>query len=243
MVYSRIASGYRPGGPSFNRTLPGAPQSLKADTTENYEVGIKGDVFDHLLSIDASAYYIDWKDIPVLIQPRNSVLTYLDNAGGAISKGLEVSFSLRPLPGLTLSAWGAWSDAYIDKLPANASPGFDVGSRLPFSPRFAGNASIDYEHPLSETMSGNMGIAVSYVGDRAWLIGSPEDVLTSYAQADAYVGLKSGRWTVNAFVNNVTDERGRIGPKVLDGIQGQPPPVSVLVIRPRTMGLSIAKDF
>lgn len=239
MVYSRIATGYRAGGPSFNSQFPGAAP-LKADTTENYELGVKGDLFDRRLSIDASAYYIDWKDIPVgVLAPGQSVLGYNINAAGAISKGLELSFALRPVQGLTLSAWGAWSDAYISELPADSTASFDVGDRLPYSPRFSGNASIDYERSLFGAMIGNVGASVRYVGDRVAAVGFPDDVLTNYSQVDAHVGVQSGSWTVNAFINNITDERGRVGVKpLLDN-----PPQAVTIIRPRTIGLSVAKDF
>lgn len=240
MVYARVASGYRPGGPTFNAVLEGVPQETKADTTDNYELGIKAELFDRRISIDASAYYIDWKDIPTSVT-HSTGLGYLVNAGGAISKGLELALDVRPTDGLTLSAWGAWSDAYIDELPETASVPYEVGARLPFSPRFAANASIEYRRPLSESMIGNMRIAYRYVGERCYQVGSSTDEMPEYSQVDLSASLNVGEWIMSAYVNNVTDERGVIGPKALDGAVSELG--GVLIVRPRTFGISLTKEF
>src|SRR5690606_10267242 len=63
MVYGRIASGYRPGGPNVGCGIVGIPCEYGADETRNYEVGVKGSALDGKLTFDLSAYYIDWKDI------------------------------------------------------------------------------------------------------------------------------------------------------------------------------------
>jgi len=64
MIYARLASGYRPGGPNPS---PGVPPEFGPDKTKNYELGVKADFLDHTLSIDTSVYYIDWKNIQVFL--------------------------------------------------------------------------------------------------------------------------------------------------------------------------------
>lgn len=59
MVYARLASGYRAGGPNPTSTVFGLPPSFQPDKTANYEIGFKGAVLDHALSFDASVYYVD----------------------------------------------------------------------------------------------------------------------------------------------------------------------------------------
>ena len=50
------------------------PRFYSPDTTVNYEIGVKSEVLDHRLLLDASAYYIQWKDIQLqLIDPTNGV--------------------------------------------------------------------------------------------------------------------------------------------------------------------------
>ncbi len=54
----------------------------------NYEVGLKTELLDRRLSLDVSAFYIDWKDIQ--LNERNAQnLNYFGNGGAAESKGVE----------------------------------------------------------------------------------------------------------------------------------------------------------
>ena len=86
MVYARLASGYRAGGPN---AVPGVPTQYNPDKTENYELGAKGDFLNHVLSFDASLYYIDWKDIQLnLINPLG-VEVRTPTALGRRAKGLS----------------------------------------------------------------------------------------------------------------------------------------------------------
>ncbi len=59
MTYARLASGFRPGGPNTGIVAQGVPSQYDPDKTENYEIGVKGNFLDRLLSFDASVYYID----------------------------------------------------------------------------------------------------------------------------------------------------------------------------------------
>src|SRR5262249_47768086 len=65
MLYARVATGYRPGGGCVgcgNPTL-GQPDLFGPDTLTNYEVGLKGQLLDHRLQLELSAFLIDWNDI------------------------------------------------------------------------------------------------------------------------------------------------------------------------------------
>jgi len=242
MLYARLASGYRAGGAN---TAPGgivAPQ-YDPDKTQNYELGVKGDFIDHLLSVDASVYYINWKDIQV--RQRNPVggQGYTANAGHAKSQGVEVSITARPLSGLSISAWAAFNDAELtEDLPAATRLAGDSGDRLPFNARFSGNLSLQQEFPLGPHLSGFAGATMSYVGNRPGLFSSlaaPErQDYPGYAKTNLHLGAKAGAWTGNLYVNNLTDRRGEL----LGGI-GYTPPFAFVVIQPRTVGLSLTRVF
>ena len=99
MLYARIATGYRPGG--ANKIVPDAPATFGPDTTTNYEIGIKTEWLDHRLLVDLTEFYIDWKNTQITgVTPLQ--LTYLSNAGAAVSKGTELTSRVMPLPGLKL---------------------------------------------------------------------------------------------------------------------------------------------
>src|SRR5262249_6306512 len=66
MVYTRFSSGYRVGGLNTNAALLGIPAAYAPDRAYDYELGIKGNAFDHLLTYDLSAYLINWQRLQIL---------------------------------------------------------------------------------------------------------------------------------------------------------------------------------
>ncbi len=236
MVYARLASGYRAGG--LNVSV-GVPPTYDPDKTQNYEIGAKGSFFDRRLMLDASVYYIDWKDIQLnLIVPLGS---YITNTSSAKAQGVELSAEVRPKTGLTIAAWVAYNDAKLTAdFPATSTAfGFD-GDRLPYSSRVSGNFSIDQEFPLSAQMTGFAGGSVSYVDNRLGVFwaGTTREPLPAYTKVDLRAGVRYDSWTANLFVTNATDERG-----LLAGGLGSFPPYGYSFIQPRTVGLTLTKSF
>jgi outer membrane receptor protein involved in Fe transport len=240
MVYARLASGWRPGGPNVISAAP-LSSTYKPDTTQNYEIGVKGNVLDHALSFDASIYHIDWKDIQLQLRDPVSGSVYFANGSQAKSQGVEFSIESRPLSGLRIAAWVAWNDAVLTKdLPPTANAVGASGSRLPNSSRFSGNLLLDQSLILTSGVTGLIGVSVSYVGSREGIfLPSPQrQSFPAYAKTDLRAGLKFESWAVNFFVNNVTDKRG-----LLSGGLGNLNPNAFNYIQPRTVGLSAVKSF
>jgi outer membrane receptor protein involved in Fe transport len=242
MVYARLASGYRPGGGNINcNASAGIPCEFEADTSRNYEVGIKGNLLDQTVSFDASAYYIDWKDIQITLFNPDFGVTYQDNAGLASSQGVELSVQARPMRGLTLSAWVNYNDAELTQaLPSTSLGMAGDGDRLPYSSRMSGNLSVDKELPLWADATGYIGTALVYVGDRKGAFQSgatPRGTLPSYVQWNLRAGVRFDSWTLDAFVNNVTDKRSVISDATELG------PNLFNYTRPREIGLSLSKSW
>ena len=241
MVYARLASGYRAGGPNAVYAGPGTPSHYDPDKTQSYEIGLKADFLDRTLSVDTSLYYIDWKDIQIsLINPQTGI-TYNANGSQAKSQGVELSVESRPLTGLTIAGWVAWDEAVLTQAFPAASPTYGAsGDRLPYSSRFSGNVTLEQDFPLGNRVTGFVGAAASYVGNRVGeFTGSPQrQDLPGYTKTDLRGGTKYDSWTVNVFVNNVADTRG-----VLNGGLGQFPPYGFVLIQPRTVGLSASRAF
>jgi outer membrane receptor protein involved in Fe transport len=240
MVYTRIASGFRPGG--GNLVFPGVPITFDPDKTYNYEVGLKGDLLNHALSIDASLYYIDWKNIQ--INERTSTNHgYTGNGGRAKSEGVELSIAGHPWTGFTVSGWSDYDDAVLtNSFPSGATVFGAPGDRLPASPTWSANGSVRQEFPLWSGATGYAGGTVTYVGDRlgAFLAkGLTRQNLPAYTQVDLNIGANwEDGWGLNIYANNLTDKRG-----VLQGGAGYSIPTSFYFIRPRTVGLSVTKTF
>ncbi len=248
MVYARFASGYRPGGPntailSSNLGLS-LPSAYEPDTTQNYEIGAKGNLFGGILSFDASVYYIDWKDLQIQLREPVSRLAYFINTSRAKSQGAELSIEVRPLADLTIGGWVAYNDAQLtEAFPPSSTVAGLAGNRLPYSSPWSGNLSVEQRLPLTASVSGFIGGSVSYVGDRKgrFFTGSvPRETFPAYTQLDLRAGLRYDTWTLNTFVNNIADKRGVLR-------AGNDSSLNVLYavnyIQPRTFGMSISKSF
>jgi iron complex outermembrane recepter protein len=254
MLYVRLASGYRPGGP--NQSLPGAPAEFKPDKTNDYEIGLKADVLDRTLSFDMSVYYISWKDIQLGLTNLDTGVAYTGNAGNAKSQGVEISVESRPLGGLRIAGWVAIGEAELTQaFPPGAVVSGTYGAEgdpLPDSSRFSGNLSADEEVPLSTSVTGYAGASVSYVGQRWDVFNScaaflspgmctaapPRQELPAYARTDIHAGVRYDTWNAHVYLNNVTDRRG-----LTSGGLGNSIPYSFYFIQPRTVGISLSKSF
>jgi iron complex outermembrane receptor protein len=254
MLYARFASGYRPGGP--NPVNPGVPASFQPDKTYNYEIGAKGDFLRHTLSVDASLYYIDWKNIQLGLVDQQTGQSFAGNAGEAKSQGMELTTVFAPVSGLKLAAWIVWSDA---KVTQSFPPGAVLagtyavaGNQLPYSSRFSGNLSVDGEFPVASKLTAFLGATESYVGDRMDVftacatptpagictVPPPRQDLPAYAKTDLRVGVKSDLWTASLYANNIFDRRG-----LISGGLGNLIPYSFYYIQPRVVGLTISRKF
>lgn len=240
MLYARLASGYRPGGPNTDAGL-GLPLTYGADKTSDYDIGAKGDIVHRILSYDASIYYIDWKDIQVNIIDPNSGVGYFANAGRAKSEGVELSLESRPLKGLSIATWVSWDEAALTVGFPTDSQAYGVpGNRLPNSARWSGNFSIDQELFVTGRIIPSVGVDLSYVGDRIGLFtgNAQRQELPAYFKTDLRAAIKYESWAFNLFANNITDRRG-----ILNGGLGTNNPTAFQYIQPRTAGLLVSKSF
>jgi outer membrane receptor protein involved in Fe transport len=238
MVYARFASGFRPGGP--NQHGVGIPPSYAPDKTKNYEVGAKGNLFSSKTTIDTSVYYIDWTDIQ--IQKFSSQnLSFTSNGSGAKSEGLEIALTEKLFNGLSASGWYSYDNAVLTQpFPAN-SPLYGVsGDRLPLSSRNSGHLSVQQDFRVRGIGNSFVGLTETLVGDRVGVFtnSAQRQSLPAYATTDLRLGAKMENWSASLYVNNLTDERGR-----LNGGLGYILPYAFYVTKPRTVGLSFSKTF
>jgi len=242
MVYARVASGYRAGGPNPGCAALSVPCSFKPDRTHNYEIGTKESFLDHRLNVDTSVYYIDWKDIQISEYDQTTFNNYTANAAGARSKGVELSLDGRPSESLKLAGWIAWNRAVLtEAFPDNTSAFGSAGARLPNSPRLSGSVSLEDELHLGDALTAFLGGSLSYVGDRVGpfegssVSNAPRQVLPGYATVNFHGGVRMNTWSLNAYVNNAADRRGVLATG--------PFPYQYNFVRPRTIGISLSRRF
>ena len=250
MVYARIATGYQLGGNNSTNGAsgtplydPNIPAKYTSSTTTNYEVGIKGDALDHLLTFDASIYYIAWNGLQLNLQSPVNSFNYTANASAAKSDGVELSINAKPLTGLSVSGWVNYDQAVLTRsFPDNTNPPLygATGDRLPYSSRYSGNLSVDQELPITAKVIGFAGATASYVGNRlGTFITTPErQVFPAYTRIDLRTGVTYESWRAELYAINVSDTRG-----VLGGGSGTYPPYAFIYITPRTVGLNVTNKF
>jgi iron complex outermembrane receptor protein len=247
MIYARIASGYRPGGPNAvdaAEVAQGVSPVFKPDTLVNYEVGYKGAFPSQRATLQLSAFDIEWKNIQIL--ETLDGLNFLGNGANARSAGLEAAATWAPVRGLSLSANAAYTDAY---LTANA-PGVNArsGAELPEVPRFSANLSAQYDFSITGQLDGYVGGSVRYLGDRRgeFAAGSPagyvRPTLDAYTTEDLRAGIIHGGVELAVFVRNLSDSHGLNRISSLN-FAGYGAPWTGSVIQPRTFGVSISDKF
>jgi len=236
MIYARVASGYRPGGP--NVALPGFPATVDSETVTSYEAGIKASFLDRSVGLDAAVFLLDWNDLQTSAAFSDGI-NGLVNAGSARSKGVEASLLLQPSGGLSVGANFAYTDARCTETTANCTD----GDQLPSVPKLAAAITADYVFPLGSTVEGRFGGSLRVVGDRVSAVeSSPLSVpIDGYATLDLNAAVTfREKWTVRAYARNLTDSDGRVTSNVATTNPGF---LSTVPLQPRTVGLALDMAF
>jgi iron complex outermembrane recepter protein len=245
-VYGRVATGFRPGGP--NVLPPGAPadvpRTYDSDRLTNYELGLKtGGSSADKFSLDLSAFYLDWEDVQLLFVVNDFGIN--GNGGTAVSKGLELAASLYPTSGLTLSANGAYTKS---ELTQDTDPvvGGEDGDPLPYVPEWSFGLNADYEWTLTGNTRAYVGGSLGYTGDRSADFGNRTSdgrirQLDGYTTLNLRAGAYLGRWSVEVYGKNLTNERG----VTVINEPGFLPngAIGLGLVRPLTVGVSVATRF
>jgi iron complex outermembrane receptor protein len=129
MMYARYSRGYKAGG--FNvgiSTTEGAFPETGPEHANNYEVGLKKDMFNHTLQTNLAIFYLDYQNFqaPVTVpavgggvaQPQGVFL----NVPKAVSYGLELETIWSPIDHLQLLLSYAYDNAHIRDLKGVIDP-------------------------------------------------------------------------------------------------------------------------
>jgi iron complex outermembrane receptor protein len=242
MVYARLATGYRPGGP--NVIPPGAPPGVErqygADKTTNVELGVRTTQLDGILSMDVAAYHVDWKNIQIFELVDSFGIN--GNGGTARAQGLEWTFGYVPVHGLTFQWVGAYTDAKLTSpaLALNANS----GDPLPYAPKWSTSLDGAYEWPAFADYKGFVGATWSYVGSRSSDFASSaaatpgQIALPSYNTSAVRFGLDNDHYKVMVYGKNLSDSRG-----ITNFNSTGAPYSTITVIQPRTVGVTLSAKF
>jgi outer membrane receptor protein involved in Fe transport len=239
MIYGRLATGYRPGRSNSFNSDSSVPRAAEADTTTNYEFGIKGEVAD-MLTFDASVFYIDWKKLQITLISTSNGLAYTSNAARAKSEGAELSATLRSAAGTTISGWVSYNNAKLTEGVVNAATFAPTGAQLPFNAKFTANLSVDQRFEVSGDVSITLGATFGHVGKRrgSFVATPARATYPAYHRLDLRLGVNYENWTLGIYARNIGDSHG-----VLGGGPGSFPATAYSHVQPRSFGASLSRTF
>ena len=246
LLYARVATGFRPGGPNLpTATLPNPP-SFRSDRTRNYEIGLRTALLDKRLTIDIAAFNIDWKDVQILgiVQTSTGPVGINGNSGSAKSKGFEWNFDWRPIDNLSIALLGAYTDA---KLSTDAvGLGASNGDKLPYVPDISATLNVDYSWHAFGEFSAFAGGSLTYVGTQYTDFSPSVDVVVPHAKLPTYnamklqLGVDDGRYSAELFVNNLTNKRAILTYNSEGGFNQRG---LATILQPRTIGIQLGAKF
>ncbi len=233
MIYGLYSEGFRIGGLNvYSLATVGLPLTFESDTTKNYEIGTRFDLIDRTLSVDLTAYHIDWGNIQARLFTPGDFRAYTVNGGGADIDGVEISLNLRPTRNLSFTSNVAYNDARLSSLlPDSFAPGggYAKGTRLPGASEWTLSNSLDLSFP-DMSLKPRFGIAHRY------LSSAPVDFAGTLDKGDFHLVDLNASVTVNdrielsLFAKNLFNQYG---------ILNAPFAFAGSVARPRTLGASV----
>lgn len=136
--------------------------ALPPSLIDQYEVGVKNELFNGLLSANVTLYQIVNSNLAQTNLTNGNVNTNIKELAGEVtSKGIEVDLATKSFKGLSFIGGYSYNDTRY-----TASNIYIIGSRLRYNPQHTANASVFYTFENKILRGGQIGFTSLYVGDR-----------------------------------------------------------------------------
>ncbi|MDX9996358.1 MAG: TonB-dependent receptor [Phenylobacterium sp.] len=214
MGYVSYASSHKSGGFNLDRARLGPgiinpDTSFPAETVDAYEIGLKSQLFDNSLILNAAAFDQTFEDFQ--LNTFTGISFVVASIPEVTSRGVDVDAMWRtPVEGLTFTGGATYAVTQY----GNFVPGPGVGPRLPtsrlsYAPLWSVSWSGAYEREVGSGLKFRASLSGRYTS--AYNTGSNLDPLKIQKELTLWngrVGLGSAdeRWTVELFAQNLTDE-------------------------------------
>lgn len=220
MTYAQYSRGFRAGG--FNGRAGSflAVGPYDSETVDSYEVGVKSDLFNRRLRLNAAVFTSDYQDMQQSVQqliPGTLInQTLVANVGAATISGFEAEATALLTDVFTISASVGYLDASYDEFMADLGDGLGVIDRtylpMPYAPKWSNSVTFNYKDDF------DFGRVTAQASVRHMT-----DMYTSFSTLNATTDLTmrqsntvvdgslslelpDGRWRVSLWGKNLTDE-------------------------------------
>ncbi|MEN7538490.1 TonB-dependent receptor [Aurantiacibacter flavus] len=167
MTYAQVSTGYKGGGINPRPFVSEQATPFDSETLTAFEAGLKSDLFDRALRLNASIFLNKYKDIilsdrtPTPNSTRNATPV---NAGDADIKGVEFEATARPVDGLLIDASISYLDFQFTQLGVAGAmiDGVTLDSKAPNTPEWKWSVGTQYELMLGNAGSITPRFDISY---------------------------------------------------------------------------------
>lgn len=285
MAYVTVSEGFRIGGSNGvaacpdniddidNQIVCALPHEViyTADTTTNYELGLKSTWFSNQFHFNAAIFKVDWDDAQVGGATVNGQQPITSNAATAKASGLEISTRAMLSDSVMAYATYAYTKAELtddapflfgvfddqgtalqdfydgksgDRLPGSSERQFSLGAT--YSTEVFGDKALDINYGLTYQSD-----VYSKLGLRA-----DGEVLPSYALNNISARISDDVWSVTLYVDNMFDryafssvrrDKGDIGLAKFAEMNSNDPTIQRnyghYLVTPRTIGVKFEYMF
>lgn len=249
LLFAQAAKGFRIGG--ANPGLPPCATCVVTIDTEfgsdslwNYEVGVKSQPISRVLTLNASLFWIDWKNIQLNVS-REDGFNGIANAGTARSRGAEVEFNLRASPDFEWGGQVTYTDAELRSLAPGLVDFAVLGKQLPQVPHWSLASYAEYGVDVGTDGRVTLRGDVQYQGARNNALTLSPLRLEDYVLAKLRLSYARDAWEVALFVDNLFDKRAQLDRNILpDARTGFATSLDRYTVNtPRTFGVSLSANF
>lgn len=240
MLYATYSSGFKSGGFDMRGdavALPSTVDGFDPETVDSYELGVKADLFDNRIRMNAAAFYADYTDMQVTVQaftPGGGFASAVLNAGKARIQGFELETTAAITENLQANLTLGLVDAeFIEFI----SGGQDVADQrdMQNTPDTTAMFQLNYSLPFSSGAEFVINPTLSYRSDTQ-IFETPsqldQEAYTLFDMSAMYYGA-DGNWNVGLIGKNLTNKEYRIagysfGAPFTTGFYGAPRTVALM---------------
>ncbi|MCP4060031.1 TonB-dependent receptor [Pseudoalteromonas sp. S979] len=202
LLYTGYSRGFRSGG--FNEPADGISRTFDKEISDSYEVGFKTALFNNKVTLNGAAFIIEQDDAQ-FTQFNIDTFT-LENLSidEVQTKGLELEAAFAATSNLSINLSAGIVDSEIKRFALRP----ELAGRPQFwVPEYNYGLSANHNLALNGEWSLFSRAELLIEGPKTFSIDIPDVESSRYTYLNAGAGLKSEQWSVQVYVDNLTDER------------------------------------
>ena len=202
LLYTGYSRGFRSGG--FNEPADGISRTFDKEISDSYEMGFKTALFNNKVTLNGAAFIIEQDDAQ-FTQFNIDTFT-LENLSidEVQTKGLELEAAFAATSNLSINLSAGIVDSEIKRFALRP----ELAGRPQFwVPEYNYGLSANHNLALNGEWSLFSRAELLIEGPKTFSIDIPDVESSRYTYLNAGAGLKSEQWSVQVYVDNLTDER------------------------------------